>query len=392
MRQMNKKDIANIRKQFKLDNHLMNIREIFNVYVKKESGEIYHQVSQPFQMLEQEPQELFLANFKKVLSGALDAKLFELKFQRDVEDSAQSILFEGLQADSMDDWNESMLEIVAKMFANTVYEFDTVVTFIRCEYRKVTKKRNAESEQGGDDEVYSNEFILCSLNKIDQPKRALLFDYIEKEFKSYNVVDPIINLESPLSGFLFPAFNDNAADVNHILYYTGKVNQPDFTFIGDILNCEDIITAQEDKDGFELILKEVIGDEVDSRVISNVYEEIDKVVQEYEASEEKEENEAPKLDFRDIERILTVSGVEDVDTAKVEHAFKSIIADETHEFKASNLVPKSIKISTRLADVTINPKDLKNVKYITYEGKRCLLLEVDEEVVVEGFRLEANTL
>ena len=230
------------------------------------------------------------------------------------------------------------------------------------------------------------------LSKIDQPKRALLFDYIEKEFKSYNAVDPIINLDSPMSGFMFPAFNDNAADVNHILYYTGKANQPDFTFIGDVLNCEDIITAQEDKDGFELILKEVIGDEVDSRVISNVYEEIDKVVQEYEESEEKEENEAPKLDFRDIERILTVSGVEDVDTAKVEHAFKSVIADETHEFKASNLVPKSIKISTRLADVTINPKDLKNVKYITYEGKRCLLLEVDEEVVVEGFRLEANTL
>ncbi|MEH7111350.1 DUF4317 domain-containing protein [Neobacillus niacini] len=389
---MNKKDIANIRKQFKVDNHLMQIREIFNVYVKKESGEIYHQVSQPFQMLEQEPQELFLANFKKVLTGTLDAKLFELKFQRDVEDSAQSILFEGLQADTSDDWNESMLEIVGKMFANTVYEFDTVVTFIRCEYRKVTKKRSAESEAGGDDEVYSNEFILCSLNKIDQPKRALLFDYIEKEFKSYNVVDPIINLESPLSGFLFPAFNDNAADVNHILYYTGKVNQPDFTFIGDVLNCEDIITAQEDKDGFELILKEVIGDEVDSRVISSVYEEIDKVVQEYEESEDKEESEAPKLDYRDIERILTVSGVENVDTAKVEHAFKSVIADETHEFKASNLVPKSIKISTRLADVTINPKDLKNVKYITYEGKRCLLLEVDEEVVVEGFRLEANTL
>ena len=52
------------------------------------------------------------------------------------------------------------------------------------------------------------------------------------------------------------------------------------TFIEDVLNCEDIITAQEDKDCFELILKEVIGDEVDSRVISNVYEEIDKVVQE----------------------------------------------------------------------------------------------------------------
>ena len=232
-----------------------------------------------------------------------------------------------------------MLEIVEKMFANTAYEFDTVVTFIRGEYRKVTKKRDPESEEGGDDEVYSNEFILCSLNKTDQPKKALLFDYIEKEFKSNNAVDPIINLASPLSGFLFPAFNDNAADVNHILYYSGKANQPDVTFIEEVLNCEDIITAEEDKDSFELILKKVIGDEVDSRVISNVYEEIDKVVQENEENEE--ESEAPMLDYRDIERILTVSGVENVDTAKVEHAFKDVVADETHEFKASSLVPKT---------------------------------------------------
>ncbi|MGZ4162206.1 MAG: DUF4317 family protein, partial [Neobacillus sp.] len=115
---MNKKDIANIRKQFKLDNHLMKIREIFNVYVKKETGEIYHQFSQPFQMLEQEAQELFLANFKKVLTGHLDAKLFELKFRRDVEDSTQTILFEGLRAGSTEDWKEYMLKIVGKMFTH----------------------------------------------------------------------------------------------------------------------------------------------------------------------------------------------------------------------------------------------------------------------------------
>ena len=385
---MNKKDIANIRKQFKLDNHLMNIREIFNVYVQKESAEIYHQVCQPFPLLDHEAQELFLANFKKVLTGHLDAKLFELKFRRDVDYSTQGILFEGLRADS-EDWQDNMLDIVGKIFAHAVYEFDTVVTFIRGEYRKPTKKRNQESEEGGDDEVYSNEFILCSLNKTDLPKKALLFDYIEKEFKSYHVVDPIINLDSPMSGFLFPTFNDNAADVNHILYCAGKVNQPDFTFIEKVLDCEDIMTAQDDKDCFDFILKEVIGDEVDSAVISNVYEEIDRVVQE---NQEKEDSEPPTLDHRDIERILTVSGVENVETAKVEHAFKSVVADEKHEFKASSLIPKNIKISTKVANVTINPKDLKNLKYITYEGKRCLLLEVDEEVVVEGFRLESKTL
>ncbi|MFE8696168.1 DUF4317 domain-containing protein [Cytobacillus sp. FJAT-53684] len=380
---MNKNDIANVRKQFKLNNRLMNIREIFNVYIKKESGEIYHQVSQPFQLLEQEAQELFLMNFKKVLTGNLDAKLFELKFRRDVEDSTQMILYEGLSADS-EDWKENMLSIVAKMFAHAVYEFDTVVTFIRGEYQKVTKKRDLDSGEGGDDEVYSNEFILCSLNKTDQPKKALLFDYIEKEFKSNNAVDPIINLTAPLTGFMFPAFNDNAADVNHILYYGGKVNQPDTMFIEEVLHCEDIITAIEEKDSFEQIVKMVAGDEVDTNVISNVYEEIDKMVQE---SVENEESEPPTLDSRDIERILEVSGVENVDTAKVEHAFKSVVYDVSHEIKASSVIPKSIKINTKIADVSIHPKDLKSVKYITYEGKRCLLLEVEEDVVVEGFRL-----
>ena len=386
---MNKKDIANIRKQFKLNNDLMKIREIFNVYVQKESGEIYHHISQPFQMLEQEAQELFLANFKKVLTGNLDTKLFELKFRYEVEDSTQNILFQGLHVGSSD-WQENMLQIVGKMFAHTVYEFDTVVTFIRGEYQKATRKRDPESEEGGNDEVYSSHFILCSLNKTDQPKKALLFDYIEKEFKSNNAVDPIINLASPLSGFLFPAFNDNSADVNHILYCAGKVNQPDVTFVEEVLNCEETITAAEDKDCFELILNKVIGEEVDSTVISNVYEEIDKIVQ--ESKEDKEENEAPMLDYKDVERILTVSGVEDVNTAKVEHAFKTVVADEKHEFKASSVVPKSIKIETKVANVSINPTDLKYVKYITYDGKRCLLLEIDEDVVVEGFRLESETL
>ncbi|GAA3325468.1 hypothetical protein GCM10020331_057490 [Ectobacillus funiculus] len=98
------------------------------------------------------------------------------------------------------------------------------------------------------------------------------------------------------------------------------MNQPEGSFIAEVLNCEDIITAVEEKDSFEQILKKIVmGDEVDSKVISNVYEEIDKMVQE---NEENEESESPMLDYRDIERILEVSGVENVDTAKVEQAFK----------------------------------------------------------------------
>ena len=173
-----------------------------------------------------------------------------MKFNHDSENNTQHILYHALESKDTEARNAQLLQIVEKMYAAKVYEFDTVVTFIFGEYRKAIKKRDPESEEGGNDNVYANTFLLSSLNKTTQPKTAMVFDYIEKEFKTHNEVDPIINLTAPLSGFLFPAFNDNMQDVNHILYCAGKVNEPDTVFIEDVLNCTEVITAAEDKDCF----------------------------------------------------------------------------------------------------------------------------------------------
>ncbi|KAB2334550.1 DUF4317 family protein [Cytobacillus depressus] len=387
---MNKKDVANIRKQFKLNNDLMKITDIFNVYIRKESSEIYHQESQPFQILDQEQQELFLSNFKKVLTGQLDVKLFEVKFRREAEDHSQHILFNGLQTSDVEEWNEQMLLIIEKMFKDVQYEMDIVVTFIRGEYFKATKRNNEEAEVSSRDEVYSHPFILCSMNRTVQPKRTLVFDYIEKEFKSSIEVDSIINLASPVGGFLFPSFTDNSADVNRVLYSAGKPNEPDIHFIETVLNGEDIMTAQEDKIVFEEIVKDVVGDQVDASTLANVYEEINRMM------DEEEEEDTPTLDYKDVERVLKVSGVEDVDTDKVEMAFKKVIDDESYELKASSIVPnytsKSIKIETKVAKISISPQDLKYVRQVNFNGKRCILIEVDEDTMIEGFKLIPETL
>src|SRR5690625_5733100 len=79
-----------------MNNDLLTINDIFNVYIMKESSEIYHHQSIAFDLLEEEQKELFMDNFKKVLTGQLDQKLFELKFQHDAEDNSQLILHQGL--------------------------------------------------------------------------------------------------------------------------------------------------------------------------------------------------------------------------------------------------------------------------------------------------------
>ncbi|MDX1772081.1 MAG: DUF4317 family protein, partial [Planococcaceae bacterium] len=274
---MNKKDIADIRKRFKMDSDLLKIADIYNVYIKQESNEIYHEVSSSFSLLDREQQEMFLDNFKKILGGKLDVKLFEVKFQRPQEgqtDHTQQLLYEGLRRDDVSSWKADMQQIALKMIQDTQYEKDMVVTFIRGNYNKTTKRQSDETEIDMRDEVFTTPFILCSMNQTELPKRSLVFDFVEKEFKSSLLVDPVIKLATPIGGFLFPSFTDNAADINHIMYAASKANKPDFQFIEKVLNGDEIMTAEEDKAVFEEIVKVVIGDEVNSRTLAGLYDEI----------------------------------------------------------------------------------------------------------------------
>ncbi len=395
---MNKKDIADIRKRFKLDTELLKITDIYNVYIQQESSEIYHEELRAFSLLDREQQELFLANFKKVLGGKLDIKLFEVKFQPQEEgqtDHTQHLLYEGLEAGQVADWKENMQKIALKMVQDAQHEKDVVVTFIRGTYFKTTKRKSDESEMDFRDETYTTPFILSSMNQTELPKSSLVFDFVEKEFKSNVLVDPVIKLSSPVGGFLFPSFTDNAADINRVLYAASKANKPDFQFIENVLNGDEIITAEEDKAVFEEIVKAVIGDEVNSRTLAGVYDEINQMLL-IESESDDEDEETPMMDVKEVERVLKASGMKDISTEKVERAFQQVVEDKTYEMKASHIVPsytsKSIKISTKVADIAINPQDLRYVKQVNYNGKRCILIEVEEDTMIEGFKLISEEL
>jgi len=387
---MNKKEVAHIRKQCKLDHDLLKVFDILNVYIMKDSSEIYHYECQPFALVDREKQELYMGNFKKLLTGELGQKLFEVKFQEEAEEPARVLLHQGLVTGHTEDWMNLMLHLVEKMLKDTKYERDTVVTFVRGEYFRPTKDRNEEAEASERDEMFAHPFILCSINSTEQQKKTLLFDYVEREFKYNVIVDPIIKLSTPEHGFFYPSVTDNASDVNRILYCAGKANEPNHVFIDQVLNAEKTVTALEERDIFEDIVKEVAGEQLDAATIAHVYEEIHRVI------ETNQEEEPPKLDYTDVERVLAASGVENVTTEKVEQAFRTVVDDRNYELSATNVIPKftskSIKIDTKVATISISPQDLRYVKQVNYQGKRCILIEVDEDAVIEGFTLNTETL
>ncbi|WP_214708213.1 MULTISPECIES: DUF4317 domain-containing protein [unclassified Exiguobacterium] len=395
---MNQKDIAAIRKHFKLNAEAVKIADIYNIYIRQDSNEIFHEELRSFPFVEQEHQELFLANFKKVLGGKIDEKLFEVKFQHPEAgqtDHTQTILYEALRTDDIEEWAGMMQRVALKMVQDAPFEKDMVITFIRFKYNKPTRRHSEETEIDMRDEVWTSRFILGSINQTELPKQSLVFDYIEREFKSNIFINPVIKLDAPVGGFLFPCFTDNAADVNHILYAAQKAHQPDFGFIENVLNGTEIVTAVEEKAMFEEVVKTVIGEEVNVGTLATVYDEINQMIL-AEAEREDEDESVPMIDARTVEIVLKASGVEDVTTEKVEQAFQQVVDDRQYEMKASSVVPKytskSIKINTKVANISISPQDLKYVKQVNVKGKRCLLIELEEDTEIEGFKLISEEL
>ena len=172
--------------------------------------------------------------------------------------------------------------------------------------------------------------------------------------------------------------------MNHVLYASGKANEPDYRFIEDVLNGEEFMTAKEDKAVFEEVIKDVVGDQLNPSTLASVYGEINRVV------EENEEDEPPRLDYKDVERVLNQSG-EKVDSEKVKTAFQRVTDNERISLKASSIVPKyktkSIKINTKIANISISPQDLEYVRQVNYKGKRCIMIEVEEDAEIDGFKM-----
>ncbi|WP_294180772.1 DUF4317 family protein [uncultured Clostridium sp.] len=390
---MNKKDLSNIRREFKLGSCMLPIKEIYSVYLKKDGGNIITRDLEYFERMEIEKRELYLNNFRKVLTGSLDSKIFELDFEKkngredtgsDDGESTQHILYSALS--SRENIAAFGDKIVDRISENYTYDTDVVINFVKADYYSSNKNRGHKKDDA-EDYMQSVEFILCSVNKVEIPKKVLKFDYSEMKFKPNSALDMIINLNAPLDGFMFPSFTCGCVDINKVVYYSSKKKQINSTFVEKVLECAVKPTALEERENFKNVLNTVVGGKIKPGVMESIYGRINEKFE-----REDEEDEEPVLDTNEIARVLKESGVEGVKSVK--NAFQEVCGGD-HEFKARNVVPnfksKSVKIENESASITIRPQDLGSVRQIVDKrGKKCLLIELKEGMSIDGLSLETE--
>lgn len=387
---MDKREIAGIRKEFKNDSTVLQVEDIYCIYLKSDNQEVVHSDYKNFHQVETELQEMYLANFKKVLTGSFDTKVFELDFNNEIENDTQLLLSTAVPA-SKDDFISSCEEILKKIKANFMYDTDILISFMRAEYFKGAKRRSqkmAEIKEAMDDAVIPYKFIICSINKIEPQKKALKFDFRNKELTTNSAIDTVVNTKSPLDGFMYPSLIDNMVAANKIIYYGSKPKELNLVLIENVLGCISKETAEDEKDKFTGILKTVLGESVKPEVMQKIYSQLNDKISEYEESEEEEE--VPVIGVKELKSILTSSGAQ-LMSSDVASAFGEMVGDDKFEFKIENILPKSIKIQNSDTSVTIAPKDLNHIKQVRDKnGNKCLLIRLDEDVLIEGFTLKTE--
>lgn len=393
---MNKKDLSLIRKEFKLESYALPIKEVYSVYLKKDNGQIITKELTPFGMMDVETRELYLDNFKRVLTGTIDSKIFELDFKAqnqdmenglpDTEENTQNLLYKALsEKSSIPEFADKIVDKISKNFN---YDTDIVINFIKAEYYSKDRKSNGKEDESLEDYVQAIEFILCSVNKVDIPKKVLRFDYSQMKFTANSALDVTINLKSPMDGFLFPSFSSEYVDVNKIVYYSHKSKELNQAFVEGVLDCGLKPTAIEEKKSFNTIIQTAVENKIKPQVMQEIYENINEKLEEAE-----DDDEEPKINMKEVSNILQESGVKD--TELIKNAFEEVCGGD-YEFKVKNIVPdfesRSVKIENDNINITITPGNLSTVKQIRdKQGRKCLLIVLNEDVTIDGLNIETET-
>ena len=331
-----------------------------------------------------------MANFKKTLTGGLDSKIFELSFDTDQPENEGQALCRQLLTTEQTSFVDSCNAYIAKLAAHFTYDHDIVISFAKGQYNKPAGKKGRggieDSLDGFDDTSFGLKFVLCTISKADDTKRGIYYNAATERFEVSSSLNKEIHLASPIEGFMYPAIGDFGSDVNKLLYYTAKANVRNEVLLENVLNCRYELTAKEEKERFEEILRRVSGEKIKPEILKNVYDAVSEKLEAYQ-----DDDEIVTLDAGEIRDIFEESGVSNLEG--FEEAY-SQAAEKGFEFKAASLTgssARSLKITSGVADINVSLEDLSAVRQvINARGRKCLEIELGDDAEINGITLETE--
>ncbi len=376
---MNKKETAEIKKNFSDKSGFFIMEKILTAFVDAEKNVRCHNISSCLTMAVEE-HEVYSETLKKVLNTNVGKSFVEYEFPNEAyeEGGAQDVLYKLLKSELKDE--EAAENFLNHIADNIACEGPFAVITAYCTYT-IRKKDKMDEFSEGEDELYR--YVLTALCPVNTSSDGFIFDSFNNEITKKVNTELIIS-KSPSDGFLYPVFSNRSTDINHVMYYTKSASKPNISIVENVLGCSFVMSAENEKASFQNILKNVVGDDLDYTLIRTVNEKIQEVVE-----ENKNETDTPVIDTLRLRDILSDAGVPEERVQMVEPVYEKTCGNVP--LKASNLVETKTVLTSPGITVNIKPSAADKIRTSVVEGRRCLLIDIDDPTIeINGLPVTLN--
>ena len=366
---MNKKETAEIKKNFSDKSGFFIMERVLTAFIDAEKNLRYHNVSSCLTMPVEE-HDVYDETLKKVLNTNVGKAFVEYEFPNEAYDEGQpqNILYTLLTSELKD---ENACEDFLNHIANNIaYTGPFAVITAYCTYTIRKKDKNDEFAEG-EDEMYR--YILTAICPVNTSKDGFVFDSVGNEITKKVNTELIIS-KAPSDGFLYPVFSNRSSDINHVMYYTKNIKSPNVSVVENVLGCTFVMSAESEKNSFQSILKNVVGDDLDYMLIKTVNEKIQEVVE-----DNKEDTDRVVIDNARLKDILVDVGLPEERVNMVEPVYEKVCGNAP--LTAANLVETKTVLTSPGITVNIKPSAADKVRTSVVEGRRCLLIDIDDPTI-----------
>ena len=374
---MNQKEISELRRRFRADRNAFS--RVYGCYVNA-SREVISTIDEPLGMLPQEEAEQYLALLKKALSGTPGKNLIDIVFStRQVVDSEEHRLLSALRDTGLKD--EAVRQTFYQRAIDTLdLEGNYLLLVAHDAYDVPYRGEDAADQSETASEVFS--YIVCCVCPVRDGRLELSYCPGENEFHNFL---PRQLVAAPELGFLFPAFDDRAANIYGALAYTRKPEELHQPFLDAIFHVEPPMSAPEQREAFQTALSDALEGECSLEVVQAVHGRLTERIGQHKESRDPE---PLTVTAREVGDILEDCGVGERQVAAFRESCGAQFGEDASLNPANLIDSKRFAIKSSGITITVPPEESCLVEARVIDGRKYLLIPAGEGIEVNGLPVE----
>ncbi|MBQ4061427.1 MAG: DUF4317 domain-containing protein [Christensenellaceae bacterium] len=374
---MNDKEIREIRKRFRPEKNAMG--KIYGCYVN-EAGTIMASFEESMAFMPDDEAERFLTLMKRSISGSLGKNLLNLEFtSKQVMESDEHKLLTALRNCELKD--EGLRKAFFERIAGHVrIDGGYVIMLVFDTYDVPFRNKEDKFDPEKADEEFS--YFVCAVCPVKQTSAGL--GYHAGENSVHSTFQGLL-LAPPEIGFMFPLFDDRAANIYGVLYHIKQASNTHEEFSNIVFGIEPPMSATDQKENFHEILSSTLKEDCSLDMIHAVYEQLTALIEEHKESKEPEQLLISKYD---ITSVLENCEIAEEKIKAFSKAFDERFGEDA-ELSAENIIEKrQFVISTPETVIKVDPDKSGIIDARIINGVKYILVPAGNGMDVNGLNVQ----